>query len=161
MALIQAAATWPTCNHSATCGRTGRQLTLSLFNSNSTISSSSLSCVSCRRDRANIPQELVGIGIENDVVFALLLVEDETDDEVEALLVMLAGLLINGERVMVSELAIRCRKLVGGDGELDSGSVWPFAGSFALGFLKVSKRNMPVLKEEKRGAVVMKENEIA
>lgn len=137
------------------------QLTLSLFNSSSTISSSSFSWVSCKRDRASMPHELVGIGIENDVVFALLLlvvvVVDEADDEVvEALLVMLEGRLINGERVMASELAIRCRKLVGGDGELDSGSVWPFAGSFALGFLKVSKRNMRVLKKEKAGAVVMK-----
>lgn len=86
-----------------------------------------------------MPQELVGIGIENDAVFILLLVEEDAEDEIETLL---EGLLMSGERVIVSELAILCRKLVGGDGELDNGSVWLFAGSFALGFLKESKRNI-------------------
>lgn len=102
------------------------------------------------------------MGIENDVVLVLLLlVEDETDGEVEALLTMLDGRLLNEERDMASELAMRCRKLVGGDGELDKGSVWLFAGSFALGFLKESKRNMWVHWIRKRGDIsvaIMREN---
>lgn len=70
-----------------------------------------------------MPQEFVGIGIEKDVVFILLLLEmdDDAEDEVEALFDMVAGLFVRGERVIVSELAILCRKFVGSD-ELDNGS---------------------------------------
>jgi hypothetical protein len=87
--------------------------------------------VSCNRDKVNIPQELVGMGIENDC--AAVVEAFEVDELLENV-----GLFAFVDFSNVSELAMRCKKLVG---SLFVSSI--VFSLFALDvFLKESKRNI-------------------
>ena len=96
------------------------------------MSSISLSSSSCNLENANIPHEFVGIGIENEVVILFVV----------KLLLLFVLLRLLTPRI-VSELAIRCKKL--GD------SVGVLSFSDALFFLNESKRNMVYCGEKEGG----------
>ena len=73
------------------------------------MSSNSPSSAARRRDKASMPQELAGTGIENDDVR-----EDAEDDEKLVCKLEKLGLFMDEvDRNIVSALAIRCKKLIG------------------------------------------------
>lgn len=81
------------------------------------MSSNSVWCGSWRRDRASMPQELAGMGIEKDDDMEEAVEEEKLVCRLEKL-----GRFARGAVKRPSALAIRCRKLVGGR-LLDSASL--------------------------------------